>query len=93
MGVKTFHPRRATNDCTAEWSAVVELADRYPSLSGQVPDGVKSSLEAGMEWQRGALLKDFKGVFGMPGTLGRDVCRPGWLKERREAYVKLLARI
>jgi hypothetical protein len=80
-------------ECTAEWTAVTELAGLYPLLRGEELDKVKSSIEAGMEWQRSAVLNELKGFVTADNPASDPRVLRKWMKTRREKYEQLLAGI
>jgi hypothetical protein len=80
-------------ECTAEWTAVTELAGLYPLVRGEELDKVKSSIEAGMEWQRSAVLNELKGFVTADNPASDPRVLRKWMKTRREKYEQLLAGI
>ncbi|MDT7778897.1 MAG: hypothetical protein QOC99_1409 [Acidobacteriota bacterium] len=80
-------------ECTAEWTAVTELAGLYPLVRGEELDKVKSSIEAGMEWQRSAVLNELKGFVTADNPASDPRVLRKWIKTRREKYEQLLAGI
>jgi hypothetical protein len=74
--------RVAALECVAEWSAVVEFAERYPAVYGHELDGIKDSLEEGMRWQRSFVAVELNGLVMSAATPNAD---PLALRERLKA--------
>ncbi|HEV2860299.1 MAG TPA: hypothetical protein VGX48_04775 [Pyrinomonadaceae bacterium] len=80
-------------DCTAEWGVVVELAGRYSaSANGQLEE-IKSSVEAGMEWQRSAVVDEMRAYANAPAPPTELGKVRAWIKSWRERHEQILAGI
>lgn len=87
--VLDFGPRVEALDCTAEWAEVVALGERFHGPHGRQLDELKSSVEAGMAWQRRAALQELRGVAVEPATDPAGLALR--LKEWRKYYERRLA--
>ncbi len=80
-------------ECTVEWSAVVDLAGRYPSLPNSELDEIKTSMEAGMARQRSMLMNDLAGAAISLASETEEEKLTQWVKLKSEMYEKQLAEI
>ena len=72
-------PRVETLECSAEWSAVTEFAGRYAAMRGEELDKIKSQMEAGMRFQRAAVLAELNAFAApSPAATNPEVARKWW---------------
>lgn len=80
-------------ECAAEWEAATELAGRYSISQGEELGEIKNSVEAGMCWQRTALLREVipAAASQQPSYEPRAV--RAWVKATREKFEQMLSGI
>jgi hypothetical protein len=80
-------------ECVAEWADVTELAGRYTFARGEELDRLKNQIEAGMRWQRSAVLGELRLFVAQAVPRSGEGGLRRWLEGWREKCEKSLAAI